>query len=83
MSLTFGWSLAALGRYEEAWNIASESRAFAAAHPFNLGQFGYVAGASGHAADASTVLEELKRRNQARFEELVRRIAGGRANPGA
>jgi TolB-like protein len=56
------WSLAALGREAEAWNVATGARRQTGLQPFNLGQLGYLAGMLGHTAEALAVLSELKDR---------------------
>jgi TolB-like protein/tetratricopeptide (TPR) repeat protein len=54
------WSLAALGRWTEAWTLASKARSLSAGQPLCDGFFGYIAGASGHVARARAVLNDLK-----------------------
>ena len=57
------WSLIALGNKEEAWTLANEARALGGRQPTSEGHFGYVAGASGHTAQAREVLSELEARS--------------------
>jgi tetratricopeptide (TPR) repeat protein len=58
------WSLVALGNKEEAWTLANEARALGGRQPTSEGHFGYVAGASGHVAEALDLLIELEGRSQ-------------------
>jgi tetratricopeptide (TPR) repeat protein len=64
-------SLAALGRHADAWNMASEGKTSGVMQPLSLGQFGYVAGASGHSADAHALLDDLKGRRQRDYAPAV------------
>ncbi len=56
------FSLAAVGRREEAWTLSNKARSLSSGQPLCDGYFGYVAGVSGHMAQARAVLKELKAR---------------------
>jgi DNA-binding winged helix-turn-helix (wHTH) protein/tetratricopeptide (TPR) repeat protein len=58
------WSLIELGNKEGAWSLANEARALGGRQPTTEGHFGYVAGASGHEAEAREVLRELEARSE-------------------
>ena len=57
-------SLMALGSKEETWEIANAGRKLADGMPLGEGYFGYLAGVTGHTAEARAVVEELQIRRE-------------------
>jgi TolB-like protein len=55
-------SLAALGSYEEAWELATMGRKLAGGIPLGEGYFGYLAGVLRHTVEAREVVDKLKAR---------------------
>jgi DNA-binding winged helix-turn-helix (wHTH) protein len=63
-------SLLALGRREEAWQMALDTRRLDN-QPLNEGRFGYIAAAVGRKADALAVLRELEIRRELRYSPAL------------
>ncbi|HKD04561.1 MAG TPA: winged helix-turn-helix domain-containing protein [Bryobacteraceae bacterium] len=62
--LFLAFALLAAGREEEAWRAAQKSREMSWRLPFYEGQFGYMAGKLGHAAETINVIEDLTARRE-------------------
>jgi TolB-like protein len=56
------WSLAETAMIDESWSMANKGRLLGGGQPLVEGQFGYVAGLTGHASEAYAVLDLLKTR---------------------
>lgn len=63
-------SLLALGRREEAWQMALDTRPLDN-QPLNVGRFGYIAAVVGRRAEALAVLRELETRRALRYSPAL------------